>query len=382
MMTVGVRTETIQDETRVVLTPDGVGSLVGPGCSVIVQKGAGTRAHFCDADYEAVGAKIVDSEEQLLSESRVVLQVNGPADGGPTCPGYARGTVLVSFLWPAANPKTIKTLADKHVTTLALDLVPRITRAQSMDALSSMSTVAGYRAALIAAENLPRFFPMLMTAAGTLPPARILVIGAGVAGLQAIATCKRLGAVVEAFDVRPAVKEQIESLGAKFIGLSLLSDEAEDSGGYAKEVSNDTHAKELDLIASRLKNIDCVISTALIPGKKAPTLLTVDMLATMKPGSVVVDLAAPAGGNCEATLPGQVIVKHGVTVFGKTDLVAGLSRDASVMLSKNVVAFLTNMMSPDGLNLHKDDEIVKSTLVTLDGKIVLDTVRLAVEGRG
>lgn len=251
-----------------------------------------------------------------------------------------------------------------------------------MDALSSMSTIAGYKAALLAAASLPRFFPMLMTAAGTLPPARVLVIGAGVAGLQAIATCKRLGAIVEAFDVRPAVKEQIESLGGKFVGLSLVSDEAEDAGGYAKEVTADTHAQEMDLIASRLPNVDVVITTALIPGKRAPVLITKEMLAHMRPGSVIVDLAAPNGGNCEATVPGETVFESGVTVIGRTDLLASMAADASRMYSRNIVAFLGVILGPEGLKLDLEDEIVRGTLVTHEGRIVHDVVRLAIEKGG
>jgi NAD(P) transhydrogenase subunit alpha len=292
------------------------------------------------------------------------------------------GAATVSFLYPTANPAIIDALRSKRITSFAIDLMPRISRAQSMDALSSMSTIAGYRAALLAASHLPKFFPMLMTAAGTLPPARVFVIGAGVAGLQAIATCRRLGAIVEAFDVRPAVKEQIESVGGKFVGMALLSEEAEDVGGYAKEVSGDTHSRELELIASRLPNVDCVITTALIPGKRAPVLITEKMVKHMRPGSVIVDLAAPAGGNCECTIPGEVSECNGVTVVGRTDLLATMAPDASRMYSKNVTAFLNVILKEGALNIDLEDEIVKGTLVTHEGKVVHDVTRLALERGG
>lgn len=374
-MKIGVPKETAPGEARVALTPEGVKELVAKQLSVLVQAGAGAGAFYTDADYEAVGAEIVT--DPFVAD--LVVQVNGPADLSLQSLPYRSGSALVSFLFPSTNPLSVEALNKANVTSFAMDLMPRITRAQSMDALSSMSTVAGYKAALLAAETLPKFFPMLMTASGTIPPARVLVIGAGVAGLQAIATSRRLGAIVEAFDVRPAVKEQIESLGAKFIGLSLLSEEAEDSGGYAKEVSGDTHTKELELIASRLPNIDCVITTALIPGKKAPVLITRDMLAKMRPGSVIVDLAAPNGGNCEATVPGQTVVDQNVTVIGRTDLLASMAHDASRMYSKNIATFLGSIIAEGALKIDLDDEVVKGTLVTHEGKTVHEVVRIANE---
>lgn len=374
-MKIGVPKETAPGEARVALTPEGVKELVAKQLSVVVQTGAGAGAFYTDADYEAAGAEIVPD----AYAADLIVQVNGPSDASLQALPYRSGSVLVSFLFPSTNPQAVEALNKGTVTSFAMDLMPRITRAQSMDALSSMSTVAGYKAALLAAETLPKFFPMLMTASGTIPPARVLVIGAGVAGLQAIATSRRLGAIVEAFDVRPAVKEQIESLGAKFIGLSLLSEEAEDAGGYAKEVSGDTHTKELDLIASRLPNIDCVITTALIPGKKAPVLITRDMLAKMRAGSVIVDLAAPNGGNCEATIPGQTVVDENVTVIGRTDLLASMAHDASRMYSKNIATFLGSIIAEGALKIDLDDEVVKGTLVTHEGKTVHEVVRIANE---
>ncbi len=378
-MVIAVPRET-SGERRVALSPDGAKELVGKGVTVRVQTGAGFNSTFPDEAYVAAGAELVADPTTLVAGANILLKVLPPT--ATEIDSLQSGATTVSFLTPSQNPGTIDHLASRGVDAFAMDLMPRISRAQTMDVLSSMSTIAGYKAALLCATSLPRFFPMLMTAAGTLPPARVLVIGAGVAGLQAIATCRRLGALVEAFDVRPAVKEQIESLGAKFIGMSLLSEEAEDAGGYAKEVSGDTHARELDLIASRLPNIDGVITTALIPGKRAPILITEEMLATMKPGSVIVDLAAPNGGNCEGTVPGETVVKHGVTVVGRTDLLASMAADASRMLSKNIVTFLGLIIKDGEIALDFEDEIVKGTLVTHEGKIVHEVTRLALKQGG
>lgn len=383
-MKIGVPKETSPGETRVSLTPDGVKELRGKGAEVLVESGAGSAALYSDEDYEAAGAVIVKGHEGILSEVDIVAKVAGPSDGTKNSEVNALrpGSTLVCFLFPTSNPIVVEELRAHNISTFAMDLMPRISRAQSMDALSSMSTVAGYKAALMAADALPKFFPMLMTAAGTLAPARVFVIGAGVAGLQAIATSKRLGAIVEAFDVRPAVKEQIESLGGKFVGMSLLTEEAEDSGGYAKEVSGDTHARELDLIASRLPNVDCVITTALIPGKRAPVLITNDMLSKMKPGSVIVDLAAPNGGNCEATVPGQTVVVNGVTVIGRTDLLTTMAHDASRMYSKNMTTFLSSMITDGELKIDFEDEIIRGTLVTHEGRLVHEVTRLFLEKGG
>lgn len=375
-MRIAVLKESAAEERRIALTPDGVKELIGLGHTVQIETKAGEGSYFSDASYEAAGA-IIGSN---LDEVDLLLKVMQPSEG--EVKRLRAGATTVSFLNPTVNPGVIEALRAQEVTAFAIDLMPRISRAQSMDALSSMSTIAGYRAALLCATTLPKFFPMLMTAAGTLPPARVFVIGAGVAGLQAIATSRRLGAVVEAFDVRPAVKEQIESLGGKFVGLALLSEEAEDVGGYAKEVSGDTHSRELELIASRLANVDCVITTALIPGRPAPKLITESMVRQMKPGSVIVDLAAPAGGNCECTVPGEVVVAHGVTVIGRTYLLASMSNDASKMYSKNLTSFLQIILKDGALNTDTEDEIIRGTLVTHGGKVVHDVTRLALEGQG
>lgn len=375
-MTIVVPKETAAGERRVALTPDGVKAMLPVAGRIEIQRAAGHGSLIPDSAYTEAGAEVVDQP----SVCGLVVRVQPPSatEIGTLNPGSG----MVCLLSPMSNSTIVQALAQKEITAFAMDLIPRISRAQSMDALSSMSTIAGYKAALLAAASLPRFFPMLMTAAGTLPPARVFVIGAGVAGLQAIATCKRLGAIVEAFDVRPAVKEQIESLGGKFVGLSLVSDEAEDAGGYAKEVTADTHAQEMDLIASRLPNVDVVITTALIPGKRAPVLITKEMLAHMRPGSVIVDLAAPNGGNCEATVPGETVFESGVTVIGRTDLLASMAADASRMYSRNIVAFLGVILGPEGLKLDLEDEIVRGTLVTHEGRIVHDVVRLAIEKGG
>lgn len=379
---IGILNESLNGESRIALTPEGVKELISKGYEVSVESGAGNSALFSDSAFIESGASIIPNRQEIISDCRILLQISPPSLQSDLVHGLSSESLLVSFLFPMMNLDVVESLRASGATTFAMDQVPRITRAQSMDALSSMSTIAGYKAALCAADRLPRFFPMLMTAAGTISPAKVLVIGAGVAGLQAIATCKRLGATVEAFDVRPAVKEQIESLGAKFVGLSVISDEAEDAGGYAKETSQDTHAKELDLIASRLSVCDCVISTALIPGKRAPILITSEMISRMKPGSVIIDLAAPNGGNCEATIPGETIVQHQVTIVGRTDLIADMAQDASRMYSKNIVAFLSSLLKDGEFTIDLEDEITRSTLVTHGGKITHDALRVAVEQRG
>lgn len=379
-MKIATPKETATSERRVALTPDGAKELIGQDLQVMIEAGAGSEALFFDQAYSDAGAVLVPDPRSLYGEADVIVKVAEPKE--EEIEAIRQGATLVSFLFPTSNPKIVEKLRSRGITSFAMDLMPRISRAQSMDALSSMSTIAGYKAALLGADTLRKFFPMLMTAAGTLPPARVFVIGAGVAGLQAIATSRRLGAIVEAFDVRPAVKEQIESLGGKFVGLSLLSEEAEDAGGYAKEVSGDTHAKELDLIAGRLPNTDVVITTAVIPGKRAPILITDEMLRTMRPGSVIVDLAAVTGGNCEATVPGETVVVSNVTVIGRTDLITSMATDASRMYSKNMCSFLSILIKDGAVNVDLEDSIIKGTLVTHEGKLVHEVVRLALEKGG
>jgi H+-translocating NAD(P) transhydrogenase subunit alpha len=376
-MRVGVIREAAPAEKRVALTPEGAKALASGGFEVLVEASAGVAAGFLDAEYCDAGADVTADSGAVLQASDVVLKVLSPT---PEEVGHLReGAVVIGFLFPGSVPETVERLRAGNVTAFAMELIPRITRAQSMDALSSMSTIAGYKAGLLAASRLPKFFPMFMTAAGTLPAARVLVIGAGVAGLQAIATCKRLGAVVEAFDVRPSVKEQVESLGAKFVELEVQMDDAEDASGYAKEVSGTTHLKELELIASRLHRCDAVITTALIPGKRAPILITSEMLARMRRGSVVVDLAAPNGGNCEATVPGETRDVDGITVAGPLTLLSEMALDASRMYSKNIIAFLLNFAPEGTANMNMEDPIIRETLVTHGGKIVHEQTRLKLE---
>ncbi len=378
-MKVAVLAETAEGEKRVALTPEGAKALASKNFEVLVQSGAGEKAGFTDAQYTEAGAKV-----EPKPQAPILLRVLGPADGDPKSEAaqIPEGSLIISFLFPSSNLDTVKTFAQRSVSSFAMELIPRITRAQRMDALSSMSTIAGYRGALLAAEHLPKFFPMFMTAAGTLAPAKVLVIGAGVAGLQAIATCKRLGAIVEAFDVRPAVKEQVQSLGAKFVDMPLVMEDAEDASGYAKEVTGDTHAKELELIGKHMAKNDVVITTALIPGKPAPILITREMVAKMVRGSVIVDLAAPAGGNCEGTVPGKVVVVDGVTIVGSTSLLSDMAADASRMYSRNIIEFLLNLAPEGEMKMDMEDPIIHGTLVTHEGKIVHDPTRLAIEHGG
>ena len=375
-MTVGVLMETAAQERRVALTPEGVKALKAKGIEVLVQSGAGEKAGFADSDYADAGAQL--SSAEATGHADVVLKVMGPSDGD-SIPPLKSGGSFIAFLSPVSNLGVVGKLQAAGVTSFAMDLIPRITRAQSMDALSSMSTVAGYKGALMGADLLPKFFPMFMTAAGTLAAAKVLVIGAGVAGLQAIATSKRLGAIVEAFDVRPAVKEQVESLGARFVELNVQLDDTQDASGYAKEVSGDTHSKELELIASRLPKNDVVITTALIPGRPAPVLITSEMVKMMHRGSVIIDLAAPNGGNCEATEPGQIKMVDGVTVAGPTTLLSEMAYDASRMYSRNILEFLMNLAPEGALNLNLEDQIIRDTMVTHEGKITHEGTRLAME---
>lgn len=383
-MKVAVLSESMEGEKRVALIPEVVKNLTERKYEVVVQSEAGLKAGFPDDSYRAAGANIASTAAEAIESADVILKVQGPSDQdvATNLDTLRANQILIAFLFPSSNLKTTSNLAQKGVVSFAMELIPRITRAQSMDALSSMSTIAGYKAALAAADALPKFFPMFMTAAGTLPPARVLVIGAGVAGLQAIATCKRLGAIVEAFDVRPAVKEQVESLGAKFVAMNVVSDDAEDASGYAKEVTGDTHVKELELIATRMAKNDVIITTALIPGKPAPVLITREMVGKMARGSVIVDLAAPAGGNCEATVPGQTVIVDGVKILGPLSLLSDMAADASRMYSKNIAEFLFNLSPEGALNLDLEDQIIRNTLVTHEGKVFHEPTRLILEKGG
>lgn len=375
-MKVAVLKETRPGELRVALVAQGVQQLVKAGLEVVVESGAGVAAGVSDDEYKSAGAGVVPSAAEALKGAGLVLHINPPQP--VEVAGMGAGTILVSFLNPLVDMELVKRLRDGKITGISMELVPRITRAQSMDALSSQATVAGYKAVLMAADALPRFLPMFTTAAGTIRPAKALVLGAGVAGLQAIATVKRLGAVVEAFDVRPAVKEQVQSLGAKFLETEHEV-VAEGEGGYAKELSEEQHKKELELIAKHIKDADVVITTAAIPGRKAPVLITEDMLKSMKNGSVIVDLASETGGNCELTKHGETVVAHGVQIMGPSNIAATIPVHASQMYSKNIVTLVGEFVNmKDGtLNLDFSNDVVGPSTVTHGGEVVNERVKQA-----
>jgi NAD(P) transhydrogenase subunit alpha len=369
---VGVLREIEPGERRVALVPEGVKVLVKAGLEVRAETGAGAAAGFGDGEYEAAGARVEDGAA-LRGAADVLLKVQPPSDAEVA--ELRPGSALVALLRPLDDPQRAARLAERGVTAFSLELVPRITRAQAMDVLSSQATVAGYRAVLVAAERLPKMFPLLTTAAGTLVAARVFVIGAGVAGLQAIATSRRLGAVVEAYDTRPAVAEQVRSLGAKFVELELAAGDAEDKGGYATAQSEEFYARQRKLMGERAARSDVVVTTALVPGQRAPLLLDEDGVRAMRAGSVVVDLAAANGGNCACTVPGETVVRHGVTLVGDTNLASAIPRDASQMFSKNAVTFLLNLVKDGALHLDLEDEITRGSLVTRDGQVVNEAVR-------
>jgi len=365
-MKVGVVKEREVGEQRVALIPDVVAKLVQQGYSICVEAGAGDMAHFSDDDYRAAGAEIFPSIEEVWGGVDVLLKVSPLRDR--EVEWIRPGTTLISFLNPLGNPWQMQHLAERHITAFALECIPRTSRAQSMDALSSQAAVAGYAAVLLAASNLPRFFPMLTTAAGTIPPAKVFVIGAGVAGLQAIATARRLGAVVEAFDIRPAVKEEVQSLGAKFVEVPLEEDTVA-SGGYAKEVSEAAKHKTQEAIAAHVHTADVVITTAQIPGKPAPLLVTERMVASMKPGSVIVDLAAEQGGNCACTEPGRSICHQRVTIIGPINLPSSMAVHASQMYAKNIATLLQYLTPDRCLQLNFGDDIIDAACITHEGHV-------------
>ncbi len=377
-MIVGVPRETAPGERRVALIPETAEKLVRSGVGVMVERGAGDRAFHADDAYTKAGATIAGDARELHAKSDVLLQARRP--GQDVVDMLREGVVFVAPLQPLSNPDVVRRLAQRRVTAFSTDAIPRIARAQSLDVLSSMASIAGYAAALTAARSLPKFFPLLMTAAGTLTPARVFVIGAGVAGLQAIATARRLGAVVEAFDTRPVVKEQVQSLGATFVEAALGVADTQDKGGYAKELSEDAHRRELELVAGRAREADVVITTALIPGKRAPLLITADTVRAMRPGSVIVDLAGEQGGNCELSQPGETVVAHGVTIHAPLDLVSSMPVHASQMLSRNHAALLQLLIKDGQLALNFEDEIIREACITHDGKVVNERVRALVDG--
>ena len=358
---IGVPKETDTREQRVAVVPDGVRALVKGGATVVVERGAGAQAFYGDALYETAGATLADAAA-VHDNTDVVVKVQRPSPA--EIARLRRGTLLISLIAPSSNPETVHALLGAGVTALALELVPRITRAQSMDVLSSQSTVAGYKAVLIAADTLPRLLPMMTTAAGTLPPAKAFVLGAGVAGLQAIATARRLGAVVSAFDVRAAAREQVASLGAAFVAAETVSAGSETAGGYAREQSADEQRRIADAIGGHITDMDIVISTAQIPGRPAPRLISAEMVRKMRPGSVIVDLAAEAGGNCELTKPGETVDVDGVRVIGPLNVPSMLPYHASQMFSKNVVTLLQHLIKDNTLAVDMTDEITRAMAVT------------------
>jgi NAD(P) transhydrogenase subunit alpha len=379
-MILGVVKESFPGERRVALTPNVLPSLAKAGVSLVVEAGAGGPAGYRDAEYEEKGARIVPQRAQVFETAEILAQVRGlganPKHGRDDLPRLRRGQVLIATFEPLTALDEVRAVAERGVTLFALELVPRITRAQSMDVLSSMATIAGYKAVLLAAGELPRMFPMMMTAAGTITPARVLVIGAGVAGLQAIAFSRRLGAQVEAYDVRPAVKEEVQSLGAKFVEIEIETQAAQDAGGYARDLGEAFYAKQRELLTRVVAHSDCVITTAAVPGKTAPVLVTEEMVRGMAPGSVIVDLAAERGGNCALTRPGETVETHGVTILGPVNLASTVPFHASQMFAKNVATFLQNMIDKEKkLDLGKDDPIVKESMVVRDGEIVHAKIR-------
>ncbi|MEW6161807.1 MAG: Re/Si-specific NAD(P)(+) transhydrogenase subunit alpha [Nitrospirota bacterium] len=379
-MKLGVVKETFLGERRVAVIPQNVANLKKLGLDVVVQSGAGLGAFISDGDYKKAGAEVVSSREEVLRNADIVCYVRGPGADKNNLSDLnviKKGATLIGMMEPLANPDIIQKVAESGIIAFALELMPRITRAQSMDVLSSMATIAGYRAVIVAADIYSKIFPMMMTAAGTLFPAKVFIIGAGVAGLQAIAVAKKLGASVEAYDVRPEVKEQVQSLGAKFIELGLEIEEVSDKSGYAKAMSEEFYKKQREVMLKVIEASNIVITTASVPGKKAPVLVTEEMVKRMKPGSVVVDLAAEKGGNCELTRPGEIVDYNGVKIVGLVNAPSDVPVHASQMYSNNIKNFLQIIVKDGQLRIDTSDEIVKGTLVTQNGEIISDIVKQA-----
>lgn len=376
-MIIAVVKETFPGERRVALVPGLVQGLVRQGHEVRVEAGAGLEAGFPDAQYAEKGARLVTRDEAFAADCLLQVRTLGanPQAGQRDLAQVRRGQVLIGLAEPLSAPQAAQELADKGVTLFALELVPRITRAQSMDVLSSQATVAGYRSVLLAATTLGKMFPMMTTAAGTITPAKVLVVGAGVAGLQAIASARRLGAVVSAYDVRPAVKEQVQSLGARFVEMPLEAGQAEGQGGYARAMDEEFYRKQRELMTKVAAEQDVVITTAAVPGKPAPTLITAEMVSAMMPGSVIVDVAAERGGNCALTKPGHTVVEHGVTILGPANLPSDVPYHASQMFAKNIVTFLGHLIRDGVWHINPEDQITRETLVTQDGHVLNLKVR-------
>lgn len=372
-MIVGVPRESFPSEKRVALVPGDIPGLKKAGLDVCVETSAGAAAGYPDELYQEKGAQILEDLSHVISRSDIILQVRAaganPGKGRSLLESMREGQALIGFLQPFSAVESLQILKEKKLTSFALELIPRITRAQAMDALSSMASIAGYRAALLAADALHKMFPMMITAAGTVAPARVFVIGAGVAGLQAIATSHRLGAVVSAYDIRPAVKDQVQSLGAKFIDLELDTAAAETREGYAKDMGEEFYKRQREMLTRVVAESDAVITTAAIPGKEAPLLITSEMVGAMSAGSVIVDLAAEQGGNCEATKPGESTTLHGIKIIGPLNVPSSLPFHASQLYSKNITTFLLSMITEGRLEPSPEDEIVKSTLLTMGGKV-------------
>ncbi len=368
--------ETLPGENRVSFVPEGIPALAKLGFEVMLESGAGEAAGFSDHAYRERGTRL-ESRGEVLRQAQILCQFHAPSS--EDIEALSPGAVVLSLLYPFSRLPLVEEMAKRGLTVFAMELLPRISRAQSMDVLSSQSTVAGYRAMVLAASSLPRFFPMLMAPAGTIPPARVFVIGAGVAGLQAIATARRLGAIVEAHDVRPVAKEQVESLGARFVGLEMEREKAEDASGYAKAQSEEFLRRQRELIATQCQKADVVVTTALIPGKRAPALISKEAVERMRTGSVIVDLAAEQGGNCELTEPGQTVVRSGVTLHGPLNPASALAPQASLFYSKNLQAFLTLLVKDGAVQIQPEDPIFEQTLVCREGQIVHEAVRKASE---
>ncbi len=382
-MIVGVNAERGRDERRVALVPAVVAPLIDAGVSIVVETGAGIRAGFSDAEYEEQGARIANDSSEVLTAADVQVRVRGfEAQGMDFLEEVSQlgaGHTVIGLLNPFGAPSTVEALAERGVTAFALELLPRVSRAQPMDALTSMATISGYKAVLEAAVTLNKMCPLLMSAAGTVTPARVFVIGAGVAGLQAIATARRLGAVVQAYDVRPAVGEQVESLGARFVQLELDAEQTESAGGYAQAMGDDFYSRQRELMTEVVAESDIVITTAAVPGATAPVLVTGEAVRRMRPGSVIVDLAAETGGNCEFTRPGETVDVGGVTILGPLNLASTIPFDASHMYARNIAAFLGIMHQDGVLHLDLDDQILRDTLVTRDGDVAHSKVRELLE---
>lgn len=378
-MIVGVPRESFPGERRVALVPAVIPTLAKAGLEVIVQAGAGIEAGYPDADYIAKGAKIVTDRVEIFRTADIVIQIlcygSNDQTGSADVPLFKRDQILIGFLRPLGSVETVQGIASAGATSFSVELMPRTTRAQSMDVLSSMGTICGYKAVIIAADKLPRLFPMLTTAAGTITPARVFIIGAGVAGLQAIATSRRLGAITSSYDMRPAAKEQVQSLGARFVELPIEAKDAQDAGGYAKAQDESFYLRQRQLLKEVVTASDVVITTAVIPGKTSPILVTKEMVEGMAPGSVIVDLAAERGGNCELTKIKEVIVTHGVTIVGSINLASAVPYHASMMYAKNVTAFLVHMIKDGKFQFNSEDQIMRETILTRGGEIVNPRVR-------